>query len=86
MYCVTQCGLKFLHSPLVLVYKKQYRWWASVELGRRFLLLLFTVSLPQNEVYTFETFLFICVICNAYYVFHYTGGKSVCGGYIYHSV
>ena len=45
-----QYGLKFLRPPLVLVYRDRYEWWAGVELGRRFLLLLFTVSLPQNEV------------------------------------
>jgi hypothetical protein len=43
-------GLKYFRSPLAAVYREGWEWWASVELGRRFLLLLFTVSLPQNEV------------------------------------
>ena len=50
---IIQYGLKFFHPPLAVVYREGWEWWASVELGRRFLLLLFTVSLPQNEVKVF---------------------------------
>lgn len=37
-------------EPLVIPFKKQYKWWSSVELGRRIILVLFIVSFPQNEV------------------------------------
>ena len=43
--------MEFLRPPLVLVYRDRYQWWASVELGRRFLLLLLTISFPQNQVW-----------------------------------
>ena len=52
--CVLQYGMEFLRPPLVLGYRDQYQWWAGLELGRRFLLLLFTISLPQNEVYSYS--------------------------------
>ena len=45
--------LKRIFEPLMEPYKKEYKWWASVELSRRFFLILFTVSLPSNEVYTY---------------------------------
>jgi len=31
-------------------FKEKYKWWATVELGRRVLLLLFIVPFPGNEV------------------------------------
>ena len=31
-------------------FKERYKWWATVELGRRMLLLLFIVSFPGNDV------------------------------------
>ena len=34
----------------MLPFKQKYRWWASVDLGRRILLVLFVISIPQNEV------------------------------------
>ena len=37
-------------EPLVIPFKEQYKWWSSVELGRRVILVLFIVSFPQNEV------------------------------------
>ena len=45
-----QYGLKYLRPPLVVVYRDGCHWWASVELSRRFFLILFTVALPRNEV------------------------------------
>ena len=31
-------------------FKERYKWWATVELGRRMLLLLFIVPFPGNDV------------------------------------
>ena len=31
-------------------FKEKYKWWATVELGRRVLLLLFIVPFPGNDV------------------------------------
>ena len=31
-------------------YKEQFKWWSSVELGRRVVLVLFIVSFPHNQV------------------------------------
>ena len=42
--------LRYSFQPLVLPFKKQYNWWACVELSRRLLLVLFIISFPQNEV------------------------------------
>jgi hypothetical protein len=41
--------LKRIFEPLMEPYKMEYKWWASVELSRRFFLILFTISLPSNE-------------------------------------
>jgi hypothetical protein len=36
-------------EPLVIPFKEQYKWWSSVELGRRVVLVLFIVAFPRNE-------------------------------------
>ena len=41
---------KDFHEPLVVSYKDNCQWWSAVELGRRFLFILFIVALPQNDV------------------------------------
>ena len=41
-------------EPLVVPYKEQLKWWSSIELGRRFILVLFIVSFPQNKVYKYS--------------------------------
>ena len=33
-------------------YKERFKWWSSVELGRRVILILFIVSFPRNQVTT----------------------------------
>ena len=50
LFFISQVRLNCFHPPLMLVYRDGWGWWASVELGRRFLFILFTVALPQNEV------------------------------------
>ena len=37
-------------EPLVIPFKEELRWWSSVELGRRIIIVLFIVSFPQNQV------------------------------------
>ena len=41
-------------------FKERYKWWATVELGRRMLLLLFIVSFPGNDVSTVVNYRYIC--------------------------
>ena len=48
-FLILQNRLVFLPS-LTQVYRDGWEWWASVELGRRLLLILLTVSLPQHMV------------------------------------
>ena len=50
LFFISQVRLNCFRPPLMLVYRDGWGWWASVELGRRFLFILFTVALPQNEV------------------------------------
>ena len=42
--------LKRLSRAVRYPFKHQYRWWYSVELARRFVIVLITVLFPQNNV------------------------------------
>ena len=55
-----QNKIKVFLPPLALVYRDGWEWWASVELGRRLLFILLTVSLPQNLV----GFSIVTVVCS----------------------
>ena len=37
-------------EPLVIPFKEELKWWSSVELGRRIIIVLFIVSFPHNQV------------------------------------
>ena len=39
----------FIH-PLTVVFRDELKWWSGVELGRRFLFLLFFIPFPRNTV------------------------------------
>ena len=45
--------LKFVIPPLSYAFKDKFKWWGSVELSRRFLLLLFTIAFPGNIAQTY---------------------------------
>ena len=74
-------SVRAFHQSLTVRYRQEYRWWSSVELARRLLLLLFIVVFPDNEVgYTLfasrtslpshdnrPIFLNIYVICGSHY-------------------
>ena len=39
----------FIH-PLTVVFRDELKWWSGVELGKRFLFLLFFIAFPRNTV------------------------------------
>ena len=59
-FLILQNRLVFLPS-LTQVYRDGWEWWASVELGRRLLLILLTVSLPQHMV-NYWLLLTLCIL------------------------
>ena len=43
-------SLRLLRESLMEHYRQSCRWWAAVDLARRFLFLLLVVLLPRNQV------------------------------------
>ena len=44
--------LRHFVPPLTAVFREEVKWWSGVELGRRFLFLLFFIPFPRNAVRT----------------------------------
>ena len=42
--------LRHFVPPLTAVFREELKWWSGVELGRRFLFLLFVIPFPRNAV------------------------------------
>ena len=42
--------LRHFVPPLTAVFREELKWWSGVELGRRFLFLLFFIPFPRNAV------------------------------------
>ena len=42
--------LRHFVPPLTAVFREEVKWWSGVELGRRFLFLLFFIPFPRNAV------------------------------------
>ena len=57
-YCNNNCSfslqtprwLRHFVPPLTAVFREELKWWSGVELGRRFLFLLFFIPFPRNAV------------------------------------
>ena len=45
---------KYLARALSSSFKREYSWWSSIELGKRFVLILFIVAFPANSVCAFK--------------------------------
>ena len=53
---------KRLTNPAKFNFKDEYRWWYSIELGRRFVAVLMTVPFPKNIVRELITSYYIMTI------------------------
>lgn len=75
-------NIRWLHrlqSALHVWFKKEYKWWYCIELGRRFLLLLMVVPFPGNQVSFYTSFInykylhILFIVSSLYYLLHYNG-------------
>lgn len=54
-------GMHHLTTPLTDPYRERYRWWCGVELGKRLLLVLFSVAFKKNDYAVIYTLVAVMV-------------------------
>lgn len=56
--------IRFLEEPLTCAYKDGYKWWSGIELGKRILLVLFAIALPNNDYAVILTLMVVITVCS----------------------
>ncbi len=54
--------IRFLEEPLTCAYKDSYKWWSGIELGKRIVLVLFAIVLPNNDYAVVLTLMVIIAV------------------------
>ena len=54
--------IRFLQEPLMCAYKDKYKWWSVIELGKRIVLVLFAIVLPNNDYAVIMTLMVIIAV------------------------
>ena len=55
--------LRHFVPPLTAVFREEVKWWSGVELGRRFLFLLFFIPFPRNAVRNIQNQCLLILVC-----------------------
>ena len=56
--------IRFLEEPLTYAYKDKCTWWSGLELGKRLVLVLFSVVLPTNDYGVIYVLIIIITVCS----------------------
>ncbi len=55
--------IRFLEEPLTYAYKDNYKWWSGIELGKRIVLVVFAITLPNNDYAVIFTLMIVITVC-----------------------
>ena len=55
--------LRHFVPPLTAVFREEVKWWSGMELGRRFLFLLFFILFPRNAVSNIQNQCLLILVC-----------------------
>ena len=56
--------VRFLEEPLTHAYKDKCAWWSGLELGKRLVLILFSVIFPNNDYGLILTLIIVIAVCS----------------------
>ncbi len=56
--------IRFLEGPLTYAYKDNYKWWSGIEFGKRIVLVLFAIVIPNNDYAVVLSLMVIIAVCS----------------------